>query len=304
MGLFDSLRKGTQVCSPRNEPVGTIDRWDDNSIYISGRPYPRSSFDRFENDRLYFSDAGYQQYQSSGSAGAGAASSMTGDASRVPLHEERLNVDTQPTQLGEVQVRKEVTSENVEVPVELQREHVTVHREEVDERPISTAEGDVFKEETIRVPVRGEQAVVNKEAVVTGEVAIDREQRTERQNVTDTVRREVAGVEHDKNVPVEHSAGGVPHWDEISANRRQAWEQRAGASGRRWQDVEPGYHYAHEMQNDPRYRGRSWSEVEPELRSGYGDWSRKRGYRGGDDAWERLHKDVEEAWEETHSRAR
>ena len=52
-------------------------------------------------------------------------------------------------------------------------------------------------------------------------------------------------------------------------------------------------------------RGKGWwSEVEPELRLGYGDWSRQRGYQGGDDAWERLHQDVEEAWEETHSRAR
>jgi len=304
VGLFDSLRKGTQVYSPRNEPLGMIDRWDNDTIYISGRPYPRSSFDRFDNDRLYFSSSGYQQYQTTGSTSGATRGSATEEATRVPLHEERLNVGTQPTELGEVQVRKEVTSENVNVPVELRRDEVTVHREQVAERPVSAADGDVFKEETIRVPVRGEQAVVNKEAVVTGEVVIDREQRTERQNVTDTVRREVAGVDHDKNVPVEHSAGGVSHWDEISSTRRQAWEQRAGNSGRRWQDVEPGYHYAHEMQNDSRYRGRAWSEVEPELRSGYGDWSRQRGYRGGDDAWQRLHQDVEEAWEETHSRAR
>jgi len=300
MGLFDTLRKGTPVYSPRNELLGTIDRWDDNTIYISGRPYPRTSFDRFDKDRLYFSNAGYREYQSMDTTSTAA----NAQATRVPLHEERLNVGKQAVELGEVQVRKEVTTENVEVPVELRRDEVTVRREQVDERPVSTGDGDVFKEETIRVPVRGEQAVVNKETVVTGEVVIDRAQTTERQNVSDTVRREVTGVDHDKNIPVEHSAGGVPHWDEVSATRREAWEQRAGTPGRSWQDVEPGYRYAHEMRNDPRYRGRAWSEVEPELRSGYGDWSRQRGYRGGDDAWERLHQNVEEAWEESHTYVR
>ena len=227
------------------------------------------------------------------------------DAARVPLVEERLNVETRPVDMGEVEVRKEVVSEQVNVPVELARDEVRVRREEVGERPVAEGEA-AFQEGTIRVPIRGEEAVVEKQAVVTGEVVIDRERTTERRNVTDTVRREEVGVEHGRDVPVRHSGGGVRHWDEISASRRQGWEQRHGGSGRRWQDVEPGHYYAHEMSNDDRFRGRSWNEVEPELRTGYGDWSRQRGYMDvpGDDAWQRLHQDVREAWEETHARTR
>ena len=62
-----------------------------------------------------------------------------------------------------------------------------------------------------RVPVRGEEAVAQKEAFVTGEVVIDKERRTERQTVTDTVRREEVEVDHTEGAPVHHRQAGIPH---------------------------------------------------------------------------------------------
>ncbi len=53
---------------------------------------------------------------------------------------------------------------------------------------------DLFRAETIVVPLRGEEAVVTKEAVVTGEVVIEKELATERRQVIDTVRAERAEV--------------------------------------------------------------------------------------------------------------
>ena len=47
--------------------------------------------------------------------------------------------------------------------------------------------------------------------------------------------------------------------------------RRAGASGGRCEDVEPGYRYNHEMSKDPRYKGRAWDAPEPDLRAGYGE---------------------------------
>jgi uncharacterized protein (TIGR02271 family) len=228
------------------------------------------------------------------------------EAARVPLVEEQLQVGKRAVELGEVEVQKQVTTERVDVPVELAREEVRVRQEKIAERPVAPGEA-AFEEGTIRVPVRGEEAVIEKQAFVTGEVVIDRERTTETQTVSETLRREVAGVEHDRGVPVTHSGGGVPHWSEISGSRRSAWEQRNAGSGRRWEDVEPGHHYAHEMGHDERYRGRSWDEVEPHLRSGYADWSRQRGYSSGSgmgDDWARLHRDVREAWEESRTRTR
>ena len=297
MNFRDKIRPGMQVLDAQGNELGTGDRFEGDTYYVGNRRVPFSAFERMDGDRLYVGQSGMSHF-------AGARM-RADDAARVPLMEERLNVGTRPVELGEVEVRKEVVNEQVNVPVELTREEVRVRQESVAERPVAEGEA-AFQEGTIRVPVRGEEPVVQKQAVVTGEVVVDRERTTERQNVTDTVRREVAGVEHDQGIPVDHSSGGVPHWDEVSATRRQSWEQRYGTSGRRWQDVEPGHHYAHEMSSDPRYGGRSWSEVEPELRSGYGDWSRRRGYADvpGEDAWQRLHQDVREAWDENQARTR
>ena len=78
--------------------------------------------------------------------------------------------------MGSVDIRKEVETEQVNVPVELRHEEVTVDRVDVKDRPVAAGDmADAFEEGTIRVPVRGEEAVVEKEAVVTGEVVVDRE---------------------------------------------------------------------------------------------------------------------------------
>ena len=73
MGLFDKLKRGMHVYGPDNRSVGTIDRWDDDNVYVGGRSYKRSMFDRFDNDRLYFSTEGYRSYQSMGGAKIGDA---------------------------------------------------------------------------------------------------------------------------------------------------------------------------------------------------------------------------------------
>ena len=47
-----------------------------------------------------------------------------------------------------------------------------------------------FEEGTIRIPVRGEEAVVRKEAFVTGELVVNKERTVTREEVTETVRRQ------------------------------------------------------------------------------------------------------------------
>lgn len=83
------------------------------------------------------------------------------------------------------------------MPIELTREEVRVQKIDVPDRPLRPGEHDAFKEGTIRVPVRGEEAFVEKQAVVTGEVVIHKERVTERQNVQDTVRKERVEVDRD-----------------------------------------------------------------------------------------------------------
>lgn len=299
MGLFDKLRKGTRVFGPDDRDIGTIDRWDDNNVYIGGKSYPRSSFDRFDNDRLYFSQSGYQQYQGMGRTG------MTSDAGtmgrtgtmgdrmgqeeiRVPVVEERLDVEKRETQLGSVDIKKEVVTEQVNVPVELRHEQVNVNRVDVPDRPI--AAGDVpnaFEEGTIRVPIRGEEAVAHKEAYVTGEVVIDRDVVTERETVSDTVRKERVDV--DENYRRDRE-GFRQHFE-----NRRAGLTGATADTRTFEDAETNYRSGYTAAHDERYTGKRFEDAEPDLR-------RSHGNLGSGDSWEHLREEIREGWERARRR--
>lgn len=87
----------------------------------------------------------------------------------------------------------------------------------------------------------------------------------------------------------------LPTWDQAAPHYREQWQNRAGASGGRWEDVEPGYRYGYEMAAEPRHHGRQWSEAEPELRAAYSDWSQRCGYRGSN--WTDMRERAREAWE-------
>jgi hypothetical protein len=97
---------------------------------------------------------------------------------------------------------------------------------------------------------------------------------------------------------------GFQTWDEYRPTYRQEWQGRYGSSGRRWEDVEPYYHYGYEMAYDPRYQGREWSEVEPTLRTDYQDWARRNNYRSDFSAWDEFKQNVREAWDSARMRVR
>jgi uncharacterized protein (TIGR02271 family) len=284
MGLFDKLKRGTQVFGRDNRSIGTVERWDDRNVYIGGMPYARSMFDRFDNDRLYFSDAGYRSYQSAAGTGAlGRAEEMEGNEVRVPITEERIEVEKRQGELGAVEVHKSVEREQVNIPVEVHHEEVHVNRVDVPDRPVAAGEmPEAFKEGTIRVPVRGEQAVAHKETVVTGEVVIDREVVTEHETVSDTVRRE--RVDIDEN------------YKRAREGFRQHFEQgRTGLTGtaadtRTFEDAEANYRTGFMAGHDQRYAGRTFNEVEPDIR-------RQHRSTGSDEDWERLRREVNEGFD-------
>jgi uncharacterized protein (TIGR02271 family) len=281
MGLFDKLRRGMHVYGSDDRSIGTVDRWDDDNVYVSGRPYKRSMFDRFDNDRLYFSNEGYRSYQSM--AGSELGDAVGGGEIHVPVREERLDVEKRQGEMGSVDVRKDVITEQVNIPVTLRHEEVTVERVDVADRPIAVGDAaDAFKEGTIRVPVRGEEAVARKEAFVTGEVVIDRDVVTEQQTVSDTVRKERVDV------------------DENFARARAGFQQhfegrRGGLTGtavdtRTYDEAEPNYRRGFTAAHDKRYAGRQFEDVEPELR-------REHRSNGSDQDWERLREEIREGFD-------
>ena len=117
----------------------------------------------------------------------------TTDEAEFVRSEEELAVGKQKVEAGTARLRKWVETEPVSADVELQREAARVTREPVD-RPVSDAE---IGEQEIEVPLRAEQATVQKQAVAKERIAVDKDVETETQTISDEVRKERVDVDGD-----------------------------------------------------------------------------------------------------------
>jgi len=282
----NQLRKGAQVYSGEGQLLGPIERIDADSITVKGQQYDFTSIERAEGDKVHLTrqvgasvDAGRTQSRAQGASAIGAtnaAQDRQGEI-RVPEVEERLRVEKRQAELGQVEVRKTVTEEQKTVPVDLLREEVHVEERDTPDRPATEADmRNAFKEGTIRVPVRGEEAVVTKEAVVTREVVLNKERTTERQEVTDTIRRTKVEVEE--------------NYKKARSGFEQHFKQGRGAKGAaRFEEAEPNYRRGFDAAHDERYAGKHFDEVEPELQRTHTSAS--------GDPWERLREEVREGFQ-------
>ncbi len=125
-----------------------------------------------------------------------------GQERRLVLSEEQLAVGKRQVQSGEVQVRTAVDTERVQEQVALAHDEVSIER-----RPLSAADAAgadlTIQEESIRVPLTREEAVVDKRVVPVEEVVVRTNTVTENQTVEDTVRRErlsTEGLEQQRGV--------------------------------------------------------------------------------------------------------
>lgn len=116
------------------------------------------------------------------------------DEARLAVAEERLQIGKRAVERGGVRVRSVVSERPVEEQVTLRDETVQVDRHAVD-RPVTSADTNVFNEQTVEFSETDEEAVVAKDTRVVEEVVVNKEvgQRTE--TVRDTVRRSDVEVE-------------------------------------------------------------------------------------------------------------
>ena len=120
---------------------------------------------------------------------------------KVQLHEEQLQATKERVQSGEVNIRKNVVSEEQTINVPVSREEVYVERHAVNSPvPSDTPIGQ--EEEITRIPVSEEQVQVTKQPVVTEEINVGKRVVQGNQPVTDTVRHEEARIENQGNVNV------------------------------------------------------------------------------------------------------
>jgi stress response protein YsnF len=121
----------------------------------------------------------------------------------IPLYEEQLIVGTRTTDSGGVRLHKQVTTETVSQPVQVQRQTVTVKREAAPAGQAMSQDagkqagklGAPFEEGEIVIKLQNQEPVVETRIVPSGKVVVQTRTSTEQMNVQRQVRREKIGVD-------------------------------------------------------------------------------------------------------------
>ncbi len=217
----------------------------------------------------------------------------------LELREEELTARKERTDAGKVGIEKDVVTEHRSTDVPVTHEEAVVERRPVDRRP---SDRPITGNEEIVIELSREEVIAEKRAVVYEEVELAKQTVEDTERVEADVQREVAEVKQTGDARVvgdtqlSQRSAGSNSWGDAMPSYRQRWESRSGSSGGRWEDAEPGYRFGYEMAHDPRYRDRDWNDAQTEFDSGYGEWSRRNGYRTI--TWDRARENAREAWED------
>ncbi|MGK9432025.1 YsnF/AvaK domain-containing protein [Bacillus atrophaeus] len=112
----------------------------------------------------------------------------TKEEKTMPIREEELNVNKEDVQTGEVEIGKDVKTEQRDMDIPVKHDEIYVERRPVND---NTREASpVNDSETIRVPIVEEQVEVTKKPVVTDEVVIGKRTVEENEHVSETVKKE------------------------------------------------------------------------------------------------------------------
>jgi uncharacterized protein (TIGR02271 family) len=277
----DQLVANAEVFGADGEKIGHLAAADANVIqvqkgwlFIKDIYLPTSSIARVEADRVYLTytkaeaeQMGREDLPTAGDAWYGTTATTTatgyntnydtttnataatgygtdrtvreGENISVPVVEEQLKAGVRETEAGRARIVKNVTEERQTLDVPVEREEVYVTERSVD-RP-ATAADLAMRDREIEIPLREQEAVVQKEARVTGEVNVRKEVVRDTERVSDTVRREDVHVEHpdDARVHTEGTRGMAGQTAEtdsgtVSAAPTDTAYDRSGIAGDRY----------------------------------------------------------------------
>ena len=191
---------------------GLLGRIDDSGVYAeTGQPQyvavrtdgdnrrvvlPLSALQPIEAGRVRIQLTRQQarEYSLNLNANEGQQAFNNGQEWRVPLVEERLNVEKREVEAGVVRIRKIVDEVEQNLVVPILRDDVEVQRVAVNQ-PLTAPAQTRQDGEWLVVPVMREMLVVEKRLMLVEEVRIRRRQVTDQKEVRDTVRQERLEIE-------------------------------------------------------------------------------------------------------------
>lgn len=134
----------------------------------------------------------------------------------MELHKEKLNVDKERVETGEVDIKKVVHEETQQIEVPVEREEIVIERRSGDGHEVRDGEirdGVFHDKEEIHIPVSEERVDVSKKTVVDDEVAVKKVTHQDHETVEETVRHEEIEVEGNEHVRDAHRHEEHPPFD-------------------------------------------------------------------------------------------
>ena len=185
---------------------------------------------------------------------------------RMKEIEEQLKICKREVVRGGVKVHKYVDTDVVEETLRLREEHIDVDRRAVDREATEEDLADAFTEDEVELTERSEEAVVEKTARVTGEVAVGKDVNYREEKVGGEVRKTRVEVEETAG---EGAVASDTDWETVEANFRDHYDTAYATAEHDYDTYEPAYRYGYDMASDTRYRDRDFNDVEADLRKGY-----------------------------------
>jgi len=236
--------------------------------------------------------------RASGVTQPAVAGAETARGQAIPVVREDLQVGKRAVLRGGVRVYSRTVEQPIEESVNLREERVRVERTPTN-RPVSESDLQAGREQVFEVKEYAEEPVVAKQARVVEEVRVRKEATDRTETVRDSVRRTEVNVE---NLPAGSASPASTPGAKVGtgvndADFRRHYEETYGEPGGDYSSTyEPAYQYGYDMAGDSRFRGRTFEQSEPELRTEY-----NRQYPGG--TWDRMKESVRYGWNKVTNKA-
>jgi uncharacterized protein (TIGR02271 family) len=123
----------------------------------------------------------------------------------IPLYQESVNVGKREVDAGTVRLRKVVTTETVNQPVQIRRESVVIEREPGTGQPVQNDQqanqgsGQPFQEQETVIRLQSEVPVIEKQVVPAGRVVAQTRVEMQQTNIQSQIRREDIDVSKSGN---------------------------------------------------------------------------------------------------------
>ena len=244
---------------------------------------------RFEDRKKAYQEEGFKNYDASAAAFSADEIKQERErfadeaTARMKEIEEHLKIGKREVVRGGVRVHKYVDTDIEEETLRLREEHVDVDRRRVDRAATAEDLNDAFEEKTIEMVERGEEAVVEKETRVVGEVAVGKEVNVREETVGGKVRS--------TRIEVENLDTGVIATEEPAF--REHYASAYTDADNDYDYYRPAYEYGYAA--GTTYTDRDYSAVEADLRNDYHQ------RHGEDSLWDDVKDAVRHGYNRAHA---